>query len=100
MKVLSVIECAVKSCDIYLLILHNIYTGLILGLCSANERRPYKVTLSLAGRKPRISPVYIYIYIKNKKVNICRKHAQNMAKGDGASSVEKLWQKHAPVVVD
>ena len=33
------------------------YAGLILGLRSANERRRYKLTLSLiAGRKPKISP--------------------------------------------
>ena len=31
-------------------------TGLIPGLWPANERCRYKITLSLAGRKPRISP--------------------------------------------
>ena len=35
--------------------------GLILGLRQANERRRYKVKrrLSLAGRKPRISPAVL-----------------------------------------
>ena len=32
------------------------YSGLIQGLRRANVRRHYKVSLSLAGRTPRISP--------------------------------------------
>ena len=46
-------------------------SGLILGLRSANERRRYKVTpsLSLAGRKPRISPVYNML--QNNKILHC-----------------------------
>ena len=34
---------------------------LILGLRQSNERRRYKVTPSLIGLRPRISPVYIFL---------------------------------------
>ena len=41
-------------------------TGLILGLCPANERCHHKVTPSLmGGRKPRISPVLCRLILKS-----------------------------------
>ena len=42
----------------YIYISAGCISGLILGLCPANNRRLYKVTPSLAGRKPRFSAVF------------------------------------------
>ena len=55
-------------------------TGLILGLRPANERRRYKVTLSLFGWvQPRISPV-IYWHNDNWPVSLqsCWWHYNNL----------------------
>ena len=45
-----------------------LYTGLILGLCPANERRRY-YDVSLAGHKPRIIPVICEIFVRAWALN-------------------------------
>ena len=63
-------------CFFKFIMIPDLISGLILGLCSANDRRRYKVTPSLIGwGKPRISPVILMTLdcasIYNSKLIYC-----------------------------